>query len=140
LDLHSDTTPSLLQAVAIEERKSGRDLSSRLVIVEPGDATCTIGLNILKSTAGQLGFVHVAEVAAILKQRWGLDSFGARTEELLRNALLVLCENDLTLLEIGPLLSSASFRARCLKQVKNPRSEITSKRATTPPAQRCKQP
>jgi len=120
LDLHSDTTPSLLQAVAMEEQKSGRDLSSRLVIVEPGDATCTVGLNILESTAGQLSFVHVAEVTAILKQRWGLDSFGARTEELLRNALLVLCENDLTLLEIGPLLSSASFRARCLKQVKNP--------------------
>jgi hypothetical protein len=120
VDLHSDTTPSLLQAVAMEEQKSGRDLSSRLVIVEPGDVTCTVGLNILERTAGQLGFVHVAEVAAILKQRWGLDSFGARTEELLRNALLVLCENDLTLLEIGPLLSSASFRARCLRQVKNP--------------------
>jgi hypothetical protein len=48
-----------------------------------------------------------------------LDSLGARTEELLRNALHVLADNGLTLLEISPLLTHAAFRAACLNRVQN---------------------
>ncbi|HEX3741500.1 MAG TPA: type IV secretory system conjugative DNA transfer family protein, partial [Terriglobales bacterium] len=55
----------------------------------------------------------------ILKARWNLDSFGARTEELLRNGLHVLADNGLTLLELSPLLTSAAFRAGCLNRVQN---------------------
>ncbi len=118
-DLHGDTMPFLLGLVAMEERRQSRDLSDRLVVIEPGDPDYSIGLNVLEDRDGQDSYVQLAEFAQILKARWHLDSFGARTEELLRNALHVLTDNDLTLLELSPLLSQAAFRAACLHRVVN---------------------
>src|SRR5882762_4183177 len=123
-DLHGDTMPFLLHLVAAEELRAGRDLSDRLIVIEPADPEFSIGLNVLEAQDGQQNYVQLAEFAQILKARWNLDSFGARTEELLRNALHVLSDNGLTLLELSTLLSSAPFRARCLDRVHN--TEITN--------------
>ena len=49
-----------------------------------------------------------------------MDTFGARTDELLRNSLYVLADAGLTLLELGPLLTHPAFRAACLKTLANP--------------------
>ena len=114
-DLHGDATPVLLQLLAQKEQTSRQDLSARVIVIEPGDPECSVGLNVLESTAAQHSFVQIAEFASLLKQRWHLDSFGARTEELLRNSLLLLSENNLTLLELAPLLTDDAFRARCLR-------------------------
>lgn len=122
-DLHGDTMPFLLRLIAAEEQRTGNDLSERLVVIEPADAEYSVGLNVLEAQEGQQGYVQLAEFAQILKARWHLDSLGARTEELLRNALHVLADNNLTLLELAPLLTSAAFRAACLSRVQN--SEIS---------------
>jgi hypothetical protein len=79
----------------------------------------SVGLNFLEGTAGHHRFVQIAEFAQVLKQRWHLESFGARTDELLRNALCAIADNDLTLLEVAPFLRHAEFRAACLKRVTN---------------------
>jgi len=123
-DLHGDTTPFLLRMVAAEERRRGTDLSDRLIVIEPADPDVSIGLNVLEAQPGQQSYVQLAEFAQILKARWNLDSFGARTEELLRNGLHVLADNGLTLLELAPLLTSAAFRATCLRRVQN--TEVSS--------------
>jgi hypothetical protein len=123
-DLHGDTMPFLLRLVAAEERRRGVDLSDRLIVIEPADPEFSIGLNVLEAQEGQQNYVQLAEFAQILKARWNLDSFGARTEELLRNALHVLADNSLTLLELSPLLTSAAFRAGCLNRVQN--TEVAS--------------
>ena len=57
--------------------------------------------------------------AQILRERWALDHFGARTDELLRNSLYVLAANGLTLLELSLLLTHTGFRAACMKKVAN---------------------
>lgn len=119
-DLHGDTMPFLLHLVAAEERRTGSDLSDRLIVIEPADPEFSIGLNVLEAQEGQQNYVQLAEFAQILRARWNLDSFGARTEELLRSSLHVLADNGLTLLEISPLLTSAGFRAACLERVQNP--------------------
>src|SRR5438309_4775768 len=98
-DLHGDTMSFLLKLVAAEERRTGADLSERLIIIEPADPEFSIGLNVLEAQPGQDSYLQLAEFAQILKARWHLDSFGARTEELLRNGLHVLADNALTLLE-----------------------------------------
>jgi hypothetical protein len=54
-----------------------------------------------------------------LRQRWSLDHFGARTDELLRNTLYALSANGLTLLELALFLTHAGFRVSCLKKVTN---------------------
>jgi hypothetical protein len=123
-DLHGDTMAFLLRLVAAEERRSGADLSEKLIVIEPGDPDCSIGLNVLEAQDGQQSYVQLAEFAQILKARWHLDSFGARTEELLRNALHVLADNGLTLLELSPLLTSAAYRSACVARVQS--TEVSS--------------
>jgi hypothetical protein len=119
VDIHGDATPFLIGTVAAQEHVTKRDLSDKLIIVEPADQDFSVGLNPLEHQNGNQRFIQIAEFSQVLKQRWHLESFGARTDELLRNALYVLAENGLTLLEIGPLLSHSSFRAQCLTRVRN---------------------
>jgi energy-coupling factor transporter ATP-binding protein EcfA2 len=119
-DLHGDSTPHLLSLVASVEKAQGLDLSDRLVLIDPSDRSRAAGLNILEAADEQDQYVQVAEIVQILKNRWQLEVFGARTEELLRNALLVLMQSGFTLLELPPLLTSAAFRAYCLTKTRNP--------------------
>src|SRR5713226_38533 len=119
-DLHGDLTPFLFSTVAAQEKILRRDLSDRLVVVEPADMEFSVGLNPLEQHHSADRFVQISEFAKILKQRWHLESFGARTDELLRNSLYVLAENGHTLLELAPFLSHATFRASCLKNLTNP--------------------
>jgi len=117
LDLHGDATPFLLRAIAAEERRLGEDLSDRLIVIALSDREASVGLNPLEGS--EPDFVRIAEFAEVLRQRWGLDHFGARTDELLRNALFVLSANGLTILELAPLLIDATFRAGLLPNVPN---------------------
>jgi energy-coupling factor transporter ATP-binding protein EcfA2 len=117
-DLHGDGTPFLLRAIAAQERKLQRHLSDRVVLIAPADREFSVGFNPLEQDPPD--FVRIAEFAAILKQRWNLDHFGARTDELLRNSLYVLAANGLTLLELQFLLTESGFRSTCLKNVGNP--------------------
>jgi hypothetical protein len=118
-DLHGDATEILLRYVARQEELKGEDLSSKLIVIEPADTEFSVGMNVLEQRGQQQSFVQIAEFAQILKHRWNLDSFGARTEELLRNSLCVLSDSNLTLLEIAPLLTDPAFRAGCLRRTHN---------------------
>ncbi len=118
-DLHGDSTDFILRCVAEREAILREDLSSRLIVIDPADPECSVGLNPLAPQDRASRFVQMAEFAAVLRERWHLDSFGARTDELLRNSLHALADNGLTLLEIAPLLTHAPFRAACMKQVAN---------------------
>src|SRR5438132_2100498 len=118
-DLHGDATPDLMRIINARERRERRHLSDRLILIEPADPVVSVGLNPLaKESSAE--FVRIAELAQVLKQRWALDHFGARTDELLRNALYALSANGLTLIELAPLLTHGGFRAGCLKRVANP--------------------
>jgi len=118
-DLHGDATPFLLGTIADQEKALKRNLDDRLILVRPDDSEMSVGINFLESRNGNSRFVQIAEFIQVLKQRWHLDSFGARTDELLRNSLYVLAENGLTLLELGLLLSHSTFRASCMNKVAN---------------------
>lgn len=117
-DLHGDATPFLLGTIAERERKLERHLSDRVVLIAPADRDYSVGFNPLEH--GTPDFVRIAEFAAILKRRWNLDSFGARTDELLRNILFVLAANGMTLVELSLLLTHSGFLAASLKRVENP--------------------
>jgi hypothetical protein len=118
-DLHGDATPVLLQLLAQREQTAREDLSTKVIVIEPADLEFSVGLNVLETSGDQHSFVQIGEFAQLLKQRWHLDTFGARTEELLRNSLLLLSENNLTLLELAPLLTDNAFRTRCLRGAGN---------------------
>jgi len=118
-DLHGDLTAFVLGTVAAQEKVLKRDLSEKLIVVEPADPTFSVGLNPLEGQPGGDRFVQIVEFADALRERWHLESFGARTDELLRNSLYVLSENGLTLVELAPFLSHSAFRSKCIERVTN---------------------
>ncbi len=120
IDPHGSLIPFILSFLASEEKRTGKDLSSKVIVIEPGNPLCSVGFNPLEVTRGQQSFVSIIGLTAIIKERWGLAHFGPQTEEILRNSLHLLSDNGLTLLELAPLLSNSAFRARCLKYVTNP--------------------
>jgi Helicase HerA, central domain len=119
-DPHGTLIPLILQAIAFEEKRTGKDLSSRVVVIEPANQLWSVGFNPLEGHRGQHSFVSIIGLAAIIKERWGLSHFGPQTEEILRNSLHVLADNNLTILELSALLSNSAFRQKCLKRVTNP--------------------
>ena len=116
LDIHGELTPFILRTINARERAEHCHLSDKLIVVAPGDPEMSVGLNPLEHADD---FVRVAEFSQILRERWALDHFGARTDELLRNSLFVLAANGLTLLELSLLLTHTGFRAACMKKVSN---------------------
>ncbi len=119
-DLHGDMTPTLAAVIAAEEERRGEDLSGRFIIFDPADRNYSVGINILSSDDELQRYVQLAEVTQILKDRWRLEVFGARTEELLRNSLQVLQDNGLTFIELVPLLTNSAFRLGCLSRTHSP--------------------
>jgi hypothetical protein len=119
IDLHGDLIPFVLASLAAQEQKGGKDLSGRLVIIDPGHPSSAVGLNLIDCQESASPAVQISEMVNLLKVRWSLDHFGARTEELLRNSLWALCENRLTLLELSPFLTSAAYRSSLLAKVTN---------------------
>ncbi|MBZ5603883.1 MAG: ATP-binding protein, partial [Acidobacteriia bacterium] len=118
-DFHSDNAAFMVKVIAARERILKRDLSDRLIVIDLADPEFSTALNVLEERSTEDRFVHIAEITEILKNHWHLDSFGARTDELLRFSLYVLAENRLTLIELALLLSDAEFRSRCLEKVTN---------------------
>jgi hypothetical protein len=116
-DLHGEFMPFLLGTINARERRLRRHLSDKLVIVDPTDPIVSVGLNPLEQETPN--FVQIAEFSEVLRKRWSLDHFGARTDELLRNSLYVLAANRLTIVELSPFLVHPGFRAACLKRVPN---------------------
>ena len=48
-DLHGDATSTLLQLLAQHEQATRQDLSTRVIVIEPGDPEYSVGLNVLES-------------------------------------------------------------------------------------------
>jgi len=118
-DLHGDATPILLSMVAEQEQEEQKDLSEKLIVVNPADTEFSVGLNPLEEASSGNRFVRLLEFTEVLKHRWNLHAFGARTDELLRNSLYALAENDLTIVELLPFLGNDAFRVACLQKVTN---------------------
>lgn len=112
-DFHGDATEHLLS------RAAAAGVLDRVALIDPTDAEYSPALNPLESRTPEQTdlFARSAELSGILRRRWGVDSFGARTEELLRNVMTVLIASRQTLIEAPLLLTSANFRGQLLADV-----------------------
>ena len=119
IDLHGDLIPFVLSKIAELEPEMEEDLAARLLVIDPASPNYAVGLNLLECD-DRTRPVLISEMVALLRQRWSLDHFGARTEELLRNSLWVLSENKLTILELSPLLTDRAYRALLIQKARNP--------------------
>jgi hypothetical protein len=118
IDLHGDLLPFVLSKVEEFQSKESEDLSGKLLVIDPASPKYATGMNLLECDEKSRP-VQISEMVSLLQKRWSLDHFGARTEELLRNSLWVLSENDLTLVEMAPLLTVPAYRAQLLKRTRN---------------------
>lgn len=117
IDFHDDLTPFLLGTLAAKEAAAQEELHERLVVISPSDPEMSVGLNPLEGLATD--FALSTEFAEILQRKYNLE-LGARTSELLRNSIVVLSANGLTLLELSLLLGDDGFRAKCLERTPVP--------------------
>src|SRR5205085_10236122 len=116
-DFHGDAIPFLLRTINRKERREKIHLHNQLILIDPSDPVVSVGFNPLEQT--EENFVRIAEFTEVLRKRWSLDHFGARTDELLRNTLYALAANGFTLTEVALFLTDGGFRASCLKRVTN---------------------
>ena len=116
-DPHGDATPYLLRTINDRERRERRHLSDKLILIQPADDIVSVGLNVVEQEKPD--FVLTADVAEAIRRHCGLDRFGVRIDETLRNSIFVLAANGLTLIELPLLLTDAGFRAACMKSVPN---------------------
>jgi hypothetical protein len=114
-----DDHKRILSAIAAEEARTGKDLSSRTIILDPSDILYSVGLNPLEIVSSLSTFVQISEISAVIRSHARLESFGPQTEELLRNSLHVLADNQLTLTELGCLLTNTTFRLSLMNKVSN---------------------
>ena len=117
LAVHRDIIPHILAIIAAMERATGQDFSERLIFIDLADPEFAVGINVLETADKAKLAQKAGEFSAILRNYWHLDHFGARTEELLRNALYVLAFLGYTLLELSPFLTQAGFRTSCLRKL-----------------------
>lgn len=122
IDPHGDLSDEVVKFVAsIFQNKTDREkllIARRLIFVEP-DVDALVGFNPLER-GNSSAYQTLLELMGVFRNRWG-DSFslGPRTEEVFRNCLDVLIENDLTLLEVSHFLVNKKFRSVLLKNVAN---------------------
>ncbi len=121
LDPHGDLANNVLQYLACLATSQTsfsfvETLAKKLIIVEPFNQRGAVGFNPLQ--AGRFSsFAQVSEMMGIFKKIWQDAYWGPRMEELLRNSLLTLSENGLTLLETEHLLTDSSFREKAMRQL-----------------------
>jgi len=115
-DFHGDASLSLISRLQHLPKAD-----ARLVVLDPSHPTRSPGINVLESGPSEAErFRKVSEISSILRQRWGVDSFGARTEELLRNSLYTLAGNHRTLADLPKLLTDAALRRHLADHVEHP--------------------
>jgi hypothetical protein len=115
-DVHGDLADNIVAYLA-ERAQTDPSILTRTILIEPFDTDFSIGFNPLQRSPHTSFFLQAQELAHILRSRWEAKSFGPRTEELLRNALYVLCTNDLTLLELPFLLTNTAYRNKLLQSI-----------------------
>jgi energy-coupling factor transporter ATP-binding protein EcfA2 len=109
-DQHGDLIPPIQSYLA----ESGVDPAD-VILIDPANREWAVGLNPLEAEDDHSRFLMAAEITRDVADRW--DFKGARTEELLRNALFVLSANGLTFLEMELLLTDGGYRAQLVKKV-----------------------
>ena len=119
IDPHGDLIENVKGWLYFANRVFGRDLKKDVILIEPTNPKKTVSFNPLEQMKGVSPEEQAAELVGVFKKIWW-DSWGARMEDILRNSLIALVENNLTLVELPLILTDNLIRKRILRKVKNP--------------------
>ena len=113
IDPHGDLAEELLNHIPPHR-------SDHLVYFNPGDIEFPIGLNLLANVAQDDRHLVASGIVGAFRGIWR-DSWGPRLEYILYNAVSALldCKNT-TLLGVNRMLTDDAYRARVVRQIKDP--------------------
>jgi len=113
IDPHGDLAEELLNHIPPTR-------ADHLVYFNPGDLEFPIGLNVIGNVAPDARHLAASGIVSSFKAIWR-DSWGPRLEYILYNAVSALleCRNQ-TLLGVNRLLIDDDYRAKVIRQVKDP--------------------
>jgi energy-coupling factor transporter ATP-binding protein EcfA2 len=113
IDPHGDLAEELLHHVPPSR-------ADHLVYFNPGDLEYPVGLNVLANVAPDDRHLVASGIVGAFKGIWR-DSWGPRLEYILYNAVSALldCRNA-TLLGVNRMLTDDRFRAKVVRQIKDP--------------------
>lgn len=119
IDEHGDLTEDIKGYLYLLKKDEKNFLKERVVLIDPTDPTSTTCFNPLERADGLTPAGIASELVEVFKKIWK-DSWGARMEDLLKNTLIALIENDLTLAELPAYLTDFDFRKFVLEKVEHP--------------------
>lgn len=113
IDPHGDLAEDLLNYIPPAR-------AAHLCYFNPGDLEFPIGLNLLADVPPDRRHLVASGIVSALKGIWR-DSWGPRLEYILHNSVSALldCRNE-TLLGVNRLLTDDKYRARVIRQIKDP--------------------
>jgi len=94
-------------------------LQDDIVLLDLADPVNTLTFNPLEQIKGYSIEEMALQLVEVFQKIWG-DSCGPRMGGIMRNSLIALAENNLTLLELPIFLTNTTVRARLLQNVKSP--------------------
>src|SRR5580704_640199 len=113
IDPHGDLAEELLSHIPPAR-------ADHLVYFNPGDLQFPVGLNVIGSVAPNERHLVASGIVGAFKGIWR-DSWGPRLEYILYNAVSALldCRNA-TLLGVNRMLTDDAYRAKVVRQIKDP--------------------
>ena len=116
IDPHGDFTEDIKGYLYALKKHANDLLQEYVVLIDPTDKVSTVTFNPLERARGESSARVASELTEAFKKIWH-DAWGARMEDLLKNTLIALIENNLTLAEVRPFLTNPDVRRRVLEKV-----------------------
>jgi len=116
IDPHGDLTEDVKGYLWLCSGRSQDFVREKVVLIDPTDENRTVAFNPLEKTRGESSARVASELTEAFKKIWH-DAWGARMEHLLKNTLIALVENNLTLVELHPFLTDSLVRRKVLEKV-----------------------
>jgi hypothetical protein len=124
IDPHGDLIDETIGFLAQYYDQTHDDsIFDRVVIVDPTDPKFTVAFNPLEILPGVEPIEQAQELVMVFKSMWP-DAWGARMEDLFRNALIALGQAELTLAEMPEFLTVQSFRSQVMQKVDQPITKL----------------
>lgn len=118
IDPHGDLTEDIKGYLYIFHKDNPEFLQENVVLIDPTNKEKVVAFNPLEITKGESAASIASELTEAFKKIWH-DAWGARMEDLLKNTLIALIQNNLTLAELPLFLTDSEVRRKILEKVEH---------------------
>ncbi len=118
IDPHGDLTEDIKGYLHLLHKDDPEFLQENIVLIDPTNKEQVVAFNPLEITKGESAASIASELTEAFKKIWH-DAWGARMEDLLKNTLIALIQNNLTLAELPLFLTDTEVRRKILGKVEH---------------------